>query len=161
MKLKIFDKDSHKDYGYLSSALVKFQDEVYKENTVIDIDYFVDSHYAIYLIENNDGDYVGFSSFTINSYFTLRSPTIGNTFIFIEKEYRNRSKAMHLISIQAGMICRDTGYPLEHYIVDGSGSEKFVGRLNGKKIYTTYEFSQDEVSRETSRLISKVKIKDV
>jgi hypothetical protein len=66
---------------------------------------------------------------------------------------------MHLISIQAGKICSDLGLPLEHYIVDGSASEKFVGRLNGTKVYTVYEFELPEVLRETQRLLGKVNIK--
>jgi len=160
VKLILLNKDSNEEVDYLLSALVKFQKEVYPNSmTIVDVDSFINCHYAIYLVIDDTEEYVGFTSFVVNNYYSLREPTVGNAFLFIEKSHR-RSRAMHLVSIQAGKICLELGYPLEHYIADGSGSEKFVGRLNGKKIYTTYEFELDEVKRETDRLISKVSIKD-
>jgi len=159
MKLKLFDTDSIDDRHYLLTALIKFQKEVFGKNKSIELESFITGHYAIYLIVDDKGGYVGFSSFNVNRYFSLREPTVGNTYLFIEKSHR-RSKAMHLISIQAGKLCEQLGYPLEHYIVDGSGSEKFVNRLDGKKVYTVYEFELDEVKRETNRLMSKVNIKE-
>lgn len=160
MKLVLMDKHSIEHVAYLSKALNKFQKEVYpNETTVVDVQMFIDYHFSIYLIVSDDDKFAGFTSFNYNPYYGLRQATIGNTFLFIEKEYR-RTRAMHLISIQAGKVCQDTGLPLEHYIVDGSASEKFVGRLNGKKVYTTYEFELSEVLRETQRLSDKVTLKE-
>jgi len=159
MKLRLLSNTSVEDVIELKYLLSKFQEEVYGCTTTIDALRFIEGHYAIYFVVNELGFIVGFSSFVYNDYYSLREATIGNDYIFIEKEYR-RSKAMHLISIQAGKLCLDTGCPLEHYIVKDSGSEKFVGRLNGKKLYTTYEFDLAEVKRETDRLLTKVKIKE-
>jgi len=159
MKLLLLNKQSVIHRGQLLDFLTAFQKEVYSSNTVVDLDCFIDNHYAIYLIVADDKKIVGFSAFVINHYYSLREPTVGNTYLYIDKEYR-RSKAMHLVSIQAGHIALELGYPLEHYIADGSGSEKFVGRLNGKKVYTTYEFELSEVERETNRLKDKVNIRN-
>ena len=159
MKLILLNKDNPTHIAYLKSALLGFQEEVFASSTEIDYNSFVNHHYAIYLIVSNNNELVGFSSFIINTYYGMRQSTVGNTYLFIEKEHR-RSKAMHLISIQAGEICKELGFPLEHYIADGGGSEKFVGRLNGKKVYTTYEFGLNEVERETNRLKTKIKLKE-
>jgi len=153
------DKSCEEHVAYLSSALYKFQKEVFpKKETNVDVQMFIDYHFSIYLAVSNNNEFVGFTSFNYNGYFGIKSPTIGNTYLFIEKSHR-RSNAMHLMSIQSGKVCEQAGLPLEHYIVDGGGSEKFVGRLNGKKIYTTYEFDASEVLRETQRIETIVKIK--
>jgi len=148
--------DTH--FPHLENLLKKFQEEVYKTDTNIDTDSFVEGHHGyIYMVLNEDGTPVGFSSFTYNPYYGLREATLGNDYIYIEKEYR-RSKAMHLISIQAGILCQDNNVPLEHYVASDD-SERFNGRLSGRKLYSVYEYDLKEVSRETERLKTKVRIK--
>jgi hypothetical protein len=159
MKLIILDKDNKDEVYYLDTALHKFQEEVYNSKVDIDVGFFINNHYAIYLVVADDGSYVGFSAFIVNYYFTLREPTIGNSYLYVERGYR-KTVAMHLISIQAGRLCKMFGFPLEQYMADGSASEKFVGRMNGKKVYTTYEFGLDEVNKEALRLESKLSLKD-
>ena len=160
-KLKLFDKNSISDKLELLSLLRAFRTEVYDSDTEVDVDTFIDSHYAIYLIVEDSvmDNCVGFTSFIYNSYFGLREPTVGNSFMYIIPEFR-RSNAMHLISLQSGAIVKELNIPLEHCIVDGSGSEKFVGRLKGKKLYTVYTYDVDIVIKEFERLKTKIKIKD-
>lgn len=158
MKLILLEEDNLEQYEELVRLLKEFQEEVYGSNTEIDIDTFIKHHYAIYLAVKRD-KVVGFTSFVYNGYYGLREATIGNDYIYIEPNSR-RSKAMHLFSIQAGKVCENLGLPLEHYIVAGSGSEKFVGRLEGKKLYSAYIYNPNEVSREYHRLRTKVRLKD-
>ena len=144
---------------YLESALTKFQKEVYpNESTSVDVDLFIDYHHLIYLVEDDEGEFCGFTAFSYNNYYGMKSPTVGNTFMFVEKSHR-RTHAMHLMSIQSGRVCEDMDIPLEHYIVDGSASENFVGRLNATKLYTTYEIETAEVVGEANRLSAKINLK--
>lgn len=156
VKLAFFEEK----YRYELLKLLKlFQKDVYNSDTKIDEQQFIDHHQQlIYMVLNDEGQAVGFTSFTYNTYFGLRSPTLGNDFIYIMKEYR-RTKAMHLISIQAGILCQDYNVPLEHYYASDDSS-KFIGRMKGNRMYSTYIFSIEEVSRETRRLKTKVRIKE-
>lgn len=159
MKLILLNKEHKDEVSYLYSALLKFQKEVYGSKVPIDVNVFISSHFAIYLVVDNNDEFCGFTSFIYNDYFTMREPTVGNSYLYIEKEAR-RTKAMHLISIQAGKVASQLGLSLEHYIANESASEKFIGRLDGKKVYTTYEFRLTEVIRETNRLMSKLNLKE-
>lgn len=146
-------------YKYaLNRFLEAFQEEVYKSDTTFDIDEFVEGHHGfIYMVINEYGVPVGFTSFCYNSYYGLREATLGNDFIYVEPAYR-RSRAMHLICIQAGTLCQNNNIPLENYYASDE-SERYIGRMKGDKIFSTYIFPIEEVSRETERLKTKVRIK--
>lgn len=156
VKLVLLDKGFPEECIALEEMLYLFQKEVYGSSTKVDLEMFVKHHLAIYLIMYED-QVVGFSSFVYNPYYGLREPTIGNDYIYILPEFR-RSNAMHMISIQAGQICVDHNLSLEHYIASDE-SELLSKRLSGDKIFTTYIYSIDEVTREYNRLKTKVKIK--
>ena len=152
MKLIIYSP-THKDA--LESMLLKFSKEVFGE-AMVDIDLFITSHSYIYLAIIQD-EVVGFTSFVINNYFGLRPHTVGNTYLYVEPEHR-RSKSLHLMSIQAGLVARDLNMPLEHYV--GSNESKLLTkRLNGKELYTTYLYEVDECMRVVESLQKRVKVK--
>jgi len=156
VKLALFDE---RYYSQLLELLKKFQKEVYGASTKIDIDGFIIGHHGyIYLILNEESRAIGFSSFVYNSYNGLREATLGNDYIYIDKEYR-RTRAMHLISIQAGTLCQNNNIPLEHYVASDA-SAKFNGRMSGKKLFSTFVYEVKEVSREMDRLKSKIRIKE-
>lgn len=147
-------------YRYELQKLLKlFQKDVYKETREFDLQNFIDKHYGlIYVILNDESECIGFTSFVYNGYFGLRGATLGNDFIYIMKDYR-LTKAMHLISIQAGVLCQDYNVPLEHYYASDD-SCRFIGRMKGNRMYSTYIFPIEEVSKETERLKTKVRIKE-
>lgn len=155
VKLALYDE------GYRSSLkelLKKFQKEVYGIEKDFNIIEFEEGHNGyIYMVLNEMGKAVGFSSFCYNSYYGLREGTLGNDYIYIEPEYRN-TKAMYLICIQAGTLCQNNNIPLENYYASDDSS-RFIGRMKGERIFSTYIFPVEEVSKETERLKTKVRIK--
>lgn len=153
MKLILYDKKYKND---LEELLIDFSIEVYGDGTV-DIDSFVDNHFAIYLAIDNEV-VVGFTSYFVNEYFGLREPTIANSYLYISPEYRN-TKLMYLFAMQSANVCIENEYPLEHYYAS-DGSLKLSRKLKGKKMYETYIYDLEEVSREYNRLKKIVKIKD-
>lgn len=153
MKLKIYEG---KHLSELHGLLMALSEEVFGHGGV-DLQKFIDSHYAIYLAIIR-GEVVGFTSFMVNDYFGLRPSTIGNTYLYVKPEYR-RSKALHLMSIQAGLVARDLNMPLEHYVATKE-SRLLTKRLNGKEIYTSFEYSVDECMRVIDGLKKKVRIKE-
>jgi len=153
MKLKLYEG---KDKLELHDMLIEFSLEVFKSGTV-DIDNFVSRHTHIYLAIIS-GEVVGFTSFLINDYFGLREPTVGNTYLYVKPDYR-RSKALHLMSIQAGLVARDLSMPLEHYVAS-KASKLLTRRLKGKEIYTSFEYSVEECMRVINGLKDKVRIEE-
>lgn len=141
---------------YLYRFLRKFQEEVYGVTTEFDMKSFLAAHKNyIFMVLDAYGVPVGFTSFCWNSYYGLREATLGNDYIYIEPEYR-RSRAMQLICIQAGTLCQNINVPLENYYASGD-SEKFVGRMKGERIFSTYIFPLDEVSKEAERIKTKLR----
>lgn len=156
VKLELYNPNH---YAALERLLKMFQKDVYKINTKINMQEFIDYHYGyIYMVMNDENIAVGFTSFVYNSYYGLREATLGNDYMYIEKEYR-RTRAIHLICIQAGTLCQNNDIPLENYYASDDSS-RFIGRMNGNKIFSTYIFPVEEVSRETERLKTKVRIKE-
>jgi hypothetical protein len=153
MKIVLY---SDKYRSELELLLKQFSQEVFNTGTA-DVDSFVGCHWAIYLAIKDDKA-IGFSSFVINTYFGLRSHTLGNTYIYVDNEYRT-SKAMYLFSIQAGKICIDNGFPLEHYYSSKSSS-KLSRKLDGKKIYEAYIYEVGDVEKTFNKLINKVRIEE-
>jgi hypothetical protein len=153
MKLELYQSKYLPD---LSDLLVELSDELFGYGSV-DLEKFIVSHSHIYLAIIR-GEVVGFTSFLINDYFGLRPSTIGNTYLYVKPQHR-RSKALHLMSIQAGLVARDLDMPLEHYVASKE-SKLLTKRLNGKEVYTTYEYSVDECMRVIDGLKKKVRIKE-
>ena len=139
----------------LEKLLILLSDEVFDCGSV-DIDKFINCHTHIYLAIIAD-EVVGFTSFNVNDYFGLRPSTIGNTYLYVKPEYR-RSKALHLFSIQAGLIAKDLDMPLEHYVASDA-SKLLTKRLKGKEIYIAYEYSVEECMLAVNRLTKRLRIK--
>ena len=158
VKLKLYE-DKYRE-GLLS-LLVAFAKEVYNTcEPEIDVDYFVLCHNAgVYMVVNDNDECVGFSSFSVNTYYGMRDAVLSNNYLFIDKEYR-RSKAMHLISLQAGVMCLENNVSLEHFYTEGSGSMKFIGRLGGKHTYSAYEYDLLSIAKEVDDLKKTINIKD-
>jgi hypothetical protein len=153
MKLELYEPRHHDE---LYRMLVSFSEEIFDEGTA-NVDMFVKYHTHIYLAIIRD-EVVGFTSFVINEYFGLRTPTIGNTYLYVKPEYR-RSKALHLMSIQAGLVARDLNMPLEHYVASKE-SRLLTKRLKGRELYTSFEYSVEECERVINGLKNKVRIKE-
>lgn len=153
MKLLLFETKYTND---LFNLLVDFSEEVFGYGSV-DMKSFLESHTHIYLAIIR-GEVVGFTSFMINPYFGLRPSTVGNTYLYVKPEYR-RSKALHLMSIQAGLVARDLNMPLEHYVATKE-SRLLTKRLKGQEMYTSFIYSVEEVSRVVDGLKNKVRIKE-
>lgn len=158
-KLVLYDDSKHRDSLYI--LLKEFSREVFNQEKEypIEIQSFIDSHrVGLYMVIVGTVS-VGFTSFTRNTYYGLRSPTIANDYLFIKKRYR-RSRAMHLMSIQSGKVAIDNGCNLEHYYAADSGSVPFIGRMKGELIYNAYEYPLEVVSQEIDKLQNKVRIKN-
>ena len=147
-------EDKYRDQ--LEELLMEFSVEVFSSGSC-DVDLFIESHWAVYLAVRGD-KIVGFSSFVYNSYYGLREPTIGNSYIYVVPICRT-GRAMYLFSLQAGKICLEHNLSLEHYYSSDS-SEKLSRKLDGKKLYETYIYEVNEVERAFSSLNKKIKIKD-
>lgn len=158
VSLKLYE-DKYKN-GLLG-LLVAFAKEVYNtDEPVVDVDFFVLCHNAgVYMVVNEVDECVGFSSFSVNDYYGMKDRVLSNNYLFIRKDYR-RSKAMHLISLQAGVICLENNIALEHFYTQGSGSVKFIGRLGGKHTYSAYEYGLDSIMKEVESLKQIINIKD-
>ena len=141
--------------GDLERLLKLFSKEVWDKGTC-NVDKFINSNWCIYLALVDD-KIIGFSSYTYNEYCGMREPTIGNTYVYVDKEYRT-SRAMYLFSIQTGKICIEHQIGLEHYY-GSNESMKLSSKLKGSKIYESWEYSIGEVENTFNRLITKVRIK--
>lgn len=131
---------------HLANMLTDFSKEVFNEEINPDVEYFVNSHYAVYLLLV-DGVVKGFSSFCKNDYFGLRSPAMSNDYIFVDKDERN-SYSLLVLGFQTGAVIDDNEMDLEYHFAKDSLSNNFIGRMNGELMYSTYRYSKDEVLRE-------------
>lgn len=156
---KLYEPSVHR--MELLKMLNEFSAEVYGVKPhYINIKHFENAHETgIYILENEDGEIVGFTSFIYNCYYGMREATIGNDFVYVRPEFR-RTRAMHIASIQAGEVAKHFGRPMEHYFVAGSGSEKFKSRMEGNLIYNAVEYSLDTVVEELDYLKSKINTKE-
>lgn len=153
MKLVIYESKYLND---LHKLLVEASEEIFGYGTV-DIESFLSRHYAIYLAIIR-GEVVGFTSFNVNDYYGMRPSTVGNTYLYVRPQYR-RSKALHLMSIQAGLVARNLNMPLEHYVASKE-SRLLTKRLNGDEMYTSFIYQLDEVERVVDGLKRKVRIEE-
>ncbi|MGB1226427.1 MAG: hypothetical protein ACPG9K_00935 [Poseidonibacter sp.] len=151
VKMCLYDESFNEE---LISMLKEFSLETFNYEATPNINEFVNFHYAIYIVEV-DGEIAGFTSFAINTCYGLAEKTVSNDYIYIRKGFR-RSRAMHYIGVQSGVVCNHLGLDLEHYYVEDSGSIPFIGRLKGKKIYNAYKFKASEVISEAKKLQNKL-----
>lgn len=152
MKLILFE-EKYRDE--LELLLIGFSKEIYGVGAC-DVDSFINNHWCIYLAIRDD-KVIGFSSFTINDYYGLRTSTIGNDYIYIIPKYRN-GKTMYMFSLQAGRISIEHKLPLEHYYAS-EDAFKISRKLSGKKIYEAYVYEVCDVENTFNKLKEKVNIK--
>lgn len=138
----------------LEELLKEFSKEVFGYGDA-DVDSFVKSHWAIYIAYDKD-EAVGFLSAVYNSYFQLRPPTIGCTYLYVKPNHRN-SRVNYLLSIQLGILCVDNNLPLENYYATEQ-SAKIDRKMKGTKLYTAVLYPVEEVKNLFSHLTDKVKI---
>lgn len=155
MQIKLYEPKYRSD---LERLLNNFGEEVWDSLPRADVDLFVSSHWAVYLAVTPIGSVVGFSAYILNHYYGLREPTVGNTYIYVDSLHRT-SRAMYMFSLQSGRICVENNLALEHYY-GSEESTRLSSKLKGDKIYETYIYEVDEVSRVFNKLKNKVRIKE-
>ena len=139
----------------LHSMLIEFSNEVFTDGTA-NLDYFVDYHWAIYLAIK-DGKAIGFTSFIYNTYYGLRTPTVGNDYVYVQPHHRG-GKCMFLFSLQAGVMCLENNIPLEAYFATDDGN-RLSKAMKGDIMFTAHIYGVDEVSRKFKKLTNKYEIK--
>ncbi len=167
MLVKMIDRNKYEDVGSdahsamldLLDLLIEFSKEIGKfdENRPIQIESFLRNHSAIYIVYD-DGIAVGFASYVVNDRYGISDTVVTNDFLFVSPEKRG-TKAIYFLMLQTGRIVEDMGLPLEHCYAS-AGSSRLGKRLEGKKEYTSYVYTVNEVLREYSKLKRIVKIKD-
>lgn len=153
IKIVLYDHTFEKE---LEALLISLSQELFGEGTV-SIEDFVNNHWSIYLAVR-DSKVIGLSSFVHNTYFGLRPPTIGNSYLYVLPEHRG-SRATYLLSLQSGYISDYLQLPLENYYASEE-SKKISRKLNGTKAYETYIYEVEEVNRVFKNLKSKVNIRN-
>lgn len=143
--IELYDS-KHEDA--MQEMLEGFSRDIYGEG-VANVKTFIDAHWFTYLAIQ-DGEPIGFSSYIYNDYCGLRSPVLGNTFLYIKEPYR-RGRAAYLLTKQTGYVCMDVGLPLELYIASDESDliTKAVG-IEGEKLYTAYEYPLPEIQKRYS-----------
>lgn len=137
------------DYAeQLEELLKEFSTEIFGYGTA-DLDKFVNGHWVIYLAKKGD-EVIGFSSFIYNTYYGLRPPTVGQTYLYVRPEHR-RGRASYLLSKQAGFISVDSGLPLENYYAS-EASKRIGNRMEGTLLYEAYLYEPSEVAKAYSKL---------
>jgi hypothetical protein len=140
----------------LERLLIEFSNEVFECGTA-SLESFVRSHWVIYLAIKGT-EVVGFSSFSHNTYYGLRTPTIGQTYLYVTPKHRS-GKTTYLLAIQAVRVCLEANLPLENYYA--SEASRSIGRkMKGTKIIDTYLYEVDELQRAFGRLTSHIQIKE-
>jgi hypothetical protein len=130
----------------LEELLLAFSKEIYGAGTV-DLNRFVEDHWFIYLAMDGE-KVVGFSSYIYNTYFGLRPPTIGNSYVYVTPQYRG-GRAAYLLSKQTGYVSIDTGLPLELYLASNESrrvAEHLIG-TKGNEVYTAHIYELDHIKQ--------------
>ena len=122
--------------------------EVYCVGSV-DVDLFIHSHWAIYVVIDNN-EVVGFASYLINDSYGMNAPAVLNDYLYVIPDYIG-TMATQLMLMQTGRIVEELNLPLEHCYAS-YGSKKLSRKLEGKNLYTAYRYEVNEVLREYSRL---------
>jgi len=130
----------------LAELLLAFSEEIYGAGTV-DLNRFVEDHWFIYLAMDGE-KVVGFSSYIYNTYFGLRPPTIGNSYLYVMPQYRG-GRAAYLLTKQTGYVSIDTGLPLELYFASDESrrvAERSIG-TKGTEIYSAHLYSLEHTKQ--------------
>ena len=137
-----------KDADELRAMLKEFSQEIYGYGTA-NLEQFLAQHWVVYLAKKGD-EVIGFSSFIYNTYYGLRPPTVGQTYLYVRPEHR-RGRASYLLSKQAGFISVDSGLPLENYYAS-EASKRIGNRMEGTLLYEAYLYEPSEVAKAYSKL---------
>lgn len=135
---------------HLAYMLQNMSTELYGTG-MVDVDSFVKNHAFIYLLLVDEKP-VGLSSWSTNHYFGLRNPTLGNTYLYVDPEYRN-GKANYILSgVIFCKVSAETNMPIEAYIASESSRRMLSHRVKGKFLYDVYEYSPEEVKKAFDNL---------
>jgi len=151
MKIVIYSSEYK---SQLEELLIAFSKEIYGEGTV-NLDDFIDYHWAIYLAVDSNNLVIGFSSYMFNDWFGLRKQTIGNTYVYIRPKYRGGNIVAMFIA-QSIKISRESNCELENYYAS-ENTKSIANKLvkNGKEIYSTYIYSVSDCI-EAENKINKI-----
>jgi hypothetical protein len=128
---------------HLAALLQEMSKELFGTG-MVNVDKFIKNHWVIYLLLADD-KVVGLSSWNINDYFGLRTPTVGNTYLYVTPEHRN-SKSSYILT--ASLFCKvsaETKMPLEVYIASDYSRKVLESRLQGTHSYDVYEYTPEQV----------------
>lgn len=143
-EIKLYE-DKYKDD--LADMLKNMSEELFGLGTV-NLEAFIERHWAIYLAVV-DGKAVGLSSYVFNDYFGLRLPTMGNSYLYLEPEWRN-TRVSYFLGAQFGKVSEKTNLPIETYYA--SDTSRLLGkRMEGKFLYDVYEYSPEAVKAPYAR----------
>ena len=131
-----------KDADELRAMLKEFSQEIYGYGTA-NLEQFLAQHWVVYLAKKGD-EVIGFSSFMYNTYFGLRPPTVGNTYLYVRPAYR-RGRASYLLSVQAGYVSIDTDLPLETYYASDD-SKVLSKRMKGTRLYEAWSYEPEDMA---------------
>lgn len=154
MKVVLYED---KYYDDLYVLLKMFQNETYNVDKDIRVDDFIKYHNSIYLIVDGS-NIVGFSSYFINDNYGLDEMNIFNDYLYVVPSHRG-TKATYLLMLQTGAVVTDNNLPLSHAYAS-EGSDRLGKRLSGKKMFTAYRYTVEEVEREFNKLKKLVKLKE-
>ena len=132
----------------LEDLLYKFSNEIFGYN-MADINKFLAGHWLIYLAMKGD-EVIGFSSFIYNTYYGLRPPTVGQTYLYVKENHR-QGRASYLLAKQAAFVSIDTNLPLENYYASDD-SRKIGNRMEGIKQFDSWLYPVEEVKKAYSKL---------
>lgn len=141
MKMELIKSIDSQHIGSLCDLLVEFQEEVFNANTKIDIENLL-LYNDIYIVIEDD-EVIAFVSFTTNTYFGFRDPTIYCNYLHIAKGKR-KGRAIMFISKQIVAVVEDKQLPLE-FCFATSSSFNFGQKIEGKKVYDTYIYESSKV----------------
>lgn len=139
----------------LEKLLKMFSLEVFGSEKT-DVDKFINNHWAIYLAIV-DEKVIGFSSYNINDYYGLRENVLCNTFMYVDKKYRN-TKATYMFLMQTCKICEDNSFDVE-YSTDNKIVEKIGNKLNKNILHKTILHKNNDVMYFYNKLKKRIKIK--
>lgn len=153
-KIIVYD-DCYRDQ--LEELLIGFSKEIYGEGTAF-VNDFVNSHHYIYLAVVGE-EVVGFASFHHNTYFGMRKPTMGMTYLYVKPEYRN-GRASYLLAMQIGSVCDHMNMDMETYLASEE-TQRIVKRMdNGEFLYSVYVFPVEEVRKTFRELKKHIKLEE-
>lgn len=132
----------------LEQLLKDMSQELFEAGTA-NLDQFVNNHWCIYLALEGD-EVIGLSSFYYNTYFGLRPPTLGQTYLYVKPAYR-RGRASYLLSKQAAFVSIETNLPLENYYATDA-SRRIGTRMKGTHLFDAHLYEVEEVKKAYNKL---------